>query len=135
MRLHLAIAAGTALGGLSRYLVGIAVVGGLGLAHPVATLAVNLLGCLLIGAFATLTGPQGRLKVSPTVYQTVVTGFLGGFTTFSMLSVETLDWAHANGLTSAAVVLGLHLIAALAATWLGHGLATRYNASRPRNPG
>ncbi|ANB01947.1 CrcB family protein [Ectothiorhodospira sp. BSL-9] len=133
MRLYLAIAAGTALGGLTRYLVGVAVVGGMGLVHPVATLTVNVLGCLLIGAFATLTGPGGRLKVSPTIYQAVVTGFLGGFTTFSMLSVETLDWAYQNGLTSAAIAMGLHLIAALAAAWLGHGLAARFNASRPHN--
>ncbi|MCG5514707.1 CrcB family protein [Ectothiorhodospira sp. 9100] len=134
MRLRLAIAAGTALGGLTRYLTGIMVVGGLGLVHPIATLGVNLLGCLLIGAFATLTGPGGRLRVGPVTHQAVVTGFLGGFTSFSMLSVETLDWAHSNGLTSATIAMGLHLIAALAAAWLGHGLAARYNASRPRNP-
>ncbi|MFP4080445.1 MAG: CrcB family protein [Ectothiorhodospira sp.] len=127
MRLHLAIAAGTALGGTGRHLVDALVTGPLGLPPQAATLAVNLLGSLLIGLFAGLAGPGGRLRVGPEAYQAVVTGLLGGLTTFSLLGLQTLQGSRADHLPWALTGLLLHLLAAVAAAGLGHVLATRLN--------
>jgi fluoride exporter len=127
MRVYLAIAAGTALGGLSRYLVAIVFVQGLGLAHPMATAFVNVTGSFLIGLFAALTEPDGRWLVGSTPRQAVMTGFLGGYTTFSLLSLETLALLQTGALGAAILNLGGSLAAALAAVWLGFALAVRIN--------
>jgi CrcB protein len=63
---------------------------------PAGTLAVNLLGCFAIGLFAKIvTDEAARL--------TLMTGFLGGFTTFSAFSLETMQLFR-NGLISTAVM-------------------------------
>ena len=84
---------------------------------PVGTLAVNLLGCALIGVFAAfaeaLPGLNGPARLL------LVTGVLGGYTTFSAFGLETMlllrrgDAALAAGYVAASVLLGL------AAVWLG----------------
>jgi CrcB protein len=127
VRIYLAIAAGTALGGLSRYLVAIVLAQGLGLAHPLATAFVNVTGSFLIGLFATLTDPDGRWFVGSTARQAVMTGFLGGYTTFSLLSLETLALLQTGAVGAAILNLGGSLAAALVAVWLGFVLATRIN--------
>ncbi|MBY0339190.1 MAG: CrcB family protein [Acetobacteraceae bacterium] len=107
----LLVAAGGAAGSVARYLVALASLAWLGAAHPWGTLAVNVLGSAAIGAAAAagLEG-QGRLLL--------VTGFLGGFTTFSAFSLETvLLWERAPWMAIAYVAasLGLGLGAFLAA--------------------
>ncbi|MBK1693005.1 CrcB family protein [Ectothiorhodospira mobilis] len=131
MRLHLAIAAGTALGGTLRHLTDALATGPLGLSPQAATLGINLLGSLLIGLFAGLAGPGGCLRVGTTLYQAVVTGLLGGLTTFSLLSLQSLAGALETGPLPALAGLLLHLLAAVAAAALGHATATRVNRLRP----
>lgn len=127
MRIYLAIAAGTALGGLARVLAGSAVVQGLGLAEPLATAFVNVSGSFVIGLFATLTEPDGRLFLGSAARQMVMTGFLGGYTTFSILSLETLALLQAGRADLAALNMTLSLALALLAVWLGHLIALRLN--------
>jgi CrcB protein len=127
MRLHLAIAAGTALGGTLRHLTDALATGPLGLSPQAATLGVNLLGSLLIGLFTGLAGPGGRLRVGAATYQAVVTGLLGGLTTFSLLSLQSLAVALETGPLPALAGLLLHLLAAVAAAALGHAAALRLN--------
>ena len=55
----------------------------LGETFPWGTLLVNNTGSLIIGFFATLTGPDGRIFASSTVRQFVMIGLCGGYTTFS----------------------------------------------------
>jgi CrcB protein len=62
---------------------------------PWGTIAVNVVGSLLIGLFAT-SGPDGRLLVGTTARQFVTLGLLGGSTTFSSFSLQTLTLAQ-NG--------------------------------------
>ncbi len=82
----LAIFIGGGLGALARYGVSLAV-GMKAASFPYATFAVNILGALLIGAFLEYGALKGGLP--PTLKLFIVTGFLGGFTTFSAFSLES----------------------------------------------
>jgi CrcB protein len=94
----LLVAAGGAAGSVARYLVGLAA-GGLGMGFPWGTLAVNLLGSALVGLAAGLgAGGDARLLW--------VTGFLGGFTTFSAFSLEAFGLAGRSPFLAALYVLG-----------------------------
>jgi CrcB protein len=99
----LLVAAGGALGSVLRYLVSLAALGWLGAGFPWGTLAVNLLGSAAIGLLAGLgIGGPARLFL--------VTGLLGGFTTFSAFSLETaLLWERAPGLAAAYVAASVGL--------------------------
>ena len=122
------IAVGSAIGGVARYwCTGIAA-RIFGETFPWGTLFVNVVGSLIIGFFATLTGPDGRIFAGTTMRQFVMIGLLGGFTTFSSFSLQTLnlasdgEWLQAGGNIVASVVLCLF------AVWLGHLLAVSINA-------
>jgi CrcB protein len=88
---------------------------------------VNVLGSFLIGVVATLSGPDGRLLVSPVTRQFWLIGIFGGFTTFSAFSLQTLslaqdgEWLRAGG--NVALSVGL----CLAFVWLGAALASWVN--------
>jgi hypothetical protein len=75
--IFLAVAAGSALGGLARYALGGIVARSFGETFPWGTLVVNVLGSFLIGLVATLTGPDGRLLVSPVTRQFWMPGLFG----------------------------------------------------------
>jgi len=76
------VAVGGAVGSTLRYLVSLGAASALGLGFPWGTLAVNVVGSVAIGALASL-GVQGN------AWLLLVTGLLGGFTTFSAFSLET----------------------------------------------
>ena len=86
------IASGGAIGSVARYWMQGAVYSLTGLAFPLGTIAVNVLGCFLIGLlYATFNGP---LPVRDEIRIGLMVGVLGGFTTFSAFSLETLVMAH-----------------------------------------
>jgi len=128
--LYLWIAAGSALGGVARYWCTGVAARLLGETFPWGTLFVNVLGSFIIGFFATVTGPDGRIFAGSTMRQFVMIGVLGGFTTFSSFSLQTLnlandgEWLQAGGNIVASVVL------CLVAVWLGHLLALSINAMK-----
>ena len=124
---YLIIAIGSALGGLARY--GCGLLGAaLGIASfPWATLVINLLGSFVIGGFATLTGPDGRVYVGPLGRQFVMVGLCGGYTTFSAYSLETLDLLQHGRPLAALAYVGLTLALGLGAVWLGHMIAMKAN--------
>jgi CrcB protein len=124
-RLHLAVGCGAGLGALLRFVTGLAVVAA-GLPAIAATGLVNLAGSFVIGAFVTLSGPDGRLALGPAARQFVTAGFCGGLTTFSTLSVETVLLA-ARAPAAAGLALGLTLFLSLVAVWAGHAVARRLN--------
>ncbi|RAH99315.1 fluoride efflux transporter CrcB [Acuticoccus sediminis] len=80
----LCVALGGAVGALGRFWANVLISGLVGAALPYATFTVNVLGSFLIGVLATLL--SGRLALTALV----VTGALGGFTTFSTFSIETV---------------------------------------------
>jgi fluoride exporter len=126
--LYLWIAAASALGGVARYFCTGVASRLLGETFPWGTLFVNVTGSFIIGFFATLTGPDGRIFAGTTTRQFVMTGILGGFTTFSSFSLQSLnlandgEWLQAGGNVVGSVVL------CLVAVWLGHMLALSLNA-------
>ncbi len=125
MKVWVAIALGSAVGGLLRYLSTVVVVAGLGQSALWATALVNPLGSLLIGYFAAVAGPQGARPVGTTLYLGVTVGFFGGFTTFSILSLETLNLLIDGRAGLAAINIGGSLLLSLLAVWYGFRFGMR----------
>jgi CrcB protein len=111
----LAVALGGAIGSMARHGVNV-VVARLGQSVPYATVAVNLVGCAVIGILAGLIA-SARLSMTPTARLFVFVGVLGGFTTFSSFGLDTFTLAregrHAAALGNVAiqVILGLAAVA------------------------
>jgi CrcB protein len=130
LALYLWVALGSALGGAARFFCTGIAARLLGETFPWGTLFVNVFGSFIIGFFATLTGPDGRIFAGTTARQFVMTGILGGFTTFSSFSLQTLnlandgEWFQAGGNIIASLVL------CFLAVWLGHMLAMYINAPK-----
>jgi len=114
------IAAGGATGALARYGVGLALPHDQG-AFPLGTFLVNVVGCLLIGAL--IVAVTEWRPTHPLVRPFVVTGFLGGFTTFSTYAVDAEQLLGTGRVGVAAAYLAGTLAAAVLATWLGIRLA------------
>jgi CrcB protein len=119
------VAAGSIVGGLARYLTGLALDTGPG--FPWNTLFINALGSLIIGFYATLTGPDGRVLARPEHRQFVMTGFCGGYTTFSTFSLEAFRLFHGGMKYTALAYIAASLVCWLLSVWLGHMMAARYN--------
>lgn len=118
----LAVALGSAIGGVGRYLLGI-VLQRPGIGFPVGTLVVNVLGCFAIGVILRVgVDPQA---MTPATRTFLTVGVCGGFTTFSTFSVETLAllesgaWGRGTAYIMASVVLSV-----LAAA-VGYGIPGR----------
>lgn len=126
MSVQIAVALGAALGGALRVLCA-DVANALDLAPLWSTAFVNVTGSLAIGFFATLTGPDGRVMVSPAWRQFFMVGVFGGFTTFSILSLETLNLLMAGKTMAGSANIGMSLGLCLLAVWAGHALAERVN--------
>ncbi|MEP9373727.1 fluoride efflux transporter CrcB [Mesorhizobium sp. KR1-2] len=129
-RLYLAVSAGAVIGSVSRALASLAALAWIGPGFPWGTLFVNVVGSFIIGFYATLTGPGGRLFSSTHQRQFVMAGFCGGFTTFSTFSLETLQLAQGGAWLVAALNVSVSVAAWLGAVWLGHMLALRLNRLR-----
>jgi CrcB protein len=124
--LYAFVVAGGIVGSLMRWLAALvlpAVAGG----FPWPTLFANVTGCFIIGLYAGLTGPDGRLFVDPRKRQFVMTGICGGYTTFSGFTVEMLRFVQAGDTGQAALYLGVSVVSWLAAVWLGDIAARRLN--------
>ena len=120
---YLWIALGSALGGAARYgCVGLAA-RWLGAAFPWGTLLVNVSGSLVIGFLAALMAPDGRLLATPDTRAFLMIGILGGFTTFSSFSLETLNLVRDGEWLFAFVNVVLSVLLCLVAVWLGHAAA------------
>ena len=97
----LAVIIGSAVGGLSRYGVGLVTHHFLGDELPFGTLAVNTLGCAIVGFLSAAGGVKFNLSHEARLL--LVTGFCGGFTTFSAFILES-ESMFRNGVTVVAAV-------------------------------
>src|ERR1041385_8341500 len=123
--LYACVAIGAVLGGLARYLVSLLILPVWG--FPLATLFVNVTGSFIIGFYGTLSGPDGRWFASTQQRQFVMTGFCGGYTTFSSFSLETFRLLHGGMIKTAFSYIAASVVSWLLAVWLGHLLASRLN--------
>jgi CrcB protein len=124
---YLWIALGSALGGVARYWLSGVVARRFGEAFPAGTLIVNITGSFVIGFVATLTDPGGRLLMSVTTRQFIMLGVLGGYTTFSSFSLQTLNLARDGEWLYAGANVVLSVSLCLLAVWFGHIVARMIN--------
>jgi CrcB protein len=94
---------------------------GLGSKMPYAILTCNLLGCLLIGIIYGLVKSHHPTWISPLA----VTGFLGGFTTFSTFALDSQKLMQAGNIGLAISYILISLLGGLALCFLGYYLAQR----------
>jgi fluoride exporter len=127
---YLWIAIGSALGGVARYWCSGVAARLIGETFPWGTLIVNIVGSFVIGFFATLTGPDGRVYVGSTARQFVTIGICGGYTTFSSFSIQTLNLVQDGEWFRAGANTGLSVICCLLAVWAGYLLAASLNAMK-----
>ncbi|MGR3796507.1 fluoride efflux transporter CrcB [Vannielia sp. SX4] len=116
------VALGGALGASARYLTGVAAIRVMGPGFPWGTLTVNVAGSLLMGLFAALVGLRGGHAFSPFV----MTGLLGGFTTFSAFSLDAVTLLERGQMGTAALYVvasvTLSILALIAGLALGRGV-------------
>lgn len=118
MRLTLLIGLGGAAGSVLRYWLAGLVHRRLGDAgFPAGTLAVNVAGCLAIGALTALAESRGA--GSPETRALLMVGLLGGFTTFSAFGNETLNLIREGEPLLAGTNVAANVFLGLAAVWLG----------------
>jgi fluoride exporter len=121
MRAYLAIAIGGTLGCWARYAMTDLVQTIYGREFPYATLAINILGSFLMGFLFIET--IERLTISPYLRIGILTGFLGGFTTFSTFAMETLLLAEQGEEAKSVLYVALSLVLGLVAAFGGAYIA------------
>ena len=88
---------------------------------PYGTLAVNILGCFLIGFFGGIG--ENRNFFRPETRLLVFVGFLGGFTTFSTFGYEVFQLCRDGQLLAAGINVLTHVLLGLLAVWVGYSVS------------
>lgn len=120
---YLGVMAGGAAGVGARLFLSNYIANQFGQSFPWGTLIVNVSGCFIIGLFSGITGPDGLFMTSPLVRQIVTIGILGGFTTFSAFSLQTISLLADGDFFYGAFNIVASLLFCLAGTWLGLAMA------------
>ncbi|URF47027.1 fluoride efflux transporter CrcB [Dinoroseobacter shibae] len=116
----LQVALGGAVGASLRWLLGVGVLRLTGpTAFPVAVLGANVLGSFLMGVFVVMAAHRGLTHLSPLV----MTGLLGGFTTFSAFSLETVTLIERGQLGLAAGYVLASVVLSVGGLWTGMHMA------------
>ncbi len=109
------VALGGAIGASARFLTGVAVLRITGPGFPLGVMVANILGSFVMGAFVVWAANRSMTHLAPFV----VTGILGGYTTFSAFSLETMTMIERGQTGSAALYMILSVGGALGAIMLG----------------
>lgn len=125
--MYLWVALGSAIGGVARYWCSGIVARLIGETFPWGTMTVNAVGSFLIVVFFTVTEPDGRLLASPALRQFVMVGLMGGYTTFSSFSLQTLQLARDGEWLLAALNVVGSVVICLGAAWFGYVIGTLIN--------
>lgn len=118
------VALGGAIGASLRYLAGVAILRAWGPGFPMAVLSVNVLGSFLMGVVVVVLGQKGLNHLSPLL----MTGVLGGFTTFSAFSLEAFTLFERGEVGSAALYVALSVVGSIGALVIGITLARGFLA-------
>ncbi len=108
---------GGGIGAVSRYGLAGLVQRISGIAFPIGTMSVNVLGSLLIGLIMSLS--DRFMVITPNVRVFLTIGTLGGFTTFSTFSYETMNLMHDGEIIAASLNVTVTVIGCLAGVWAG----------------
>ena len=118
------VALGGGCGAVLRFLLGAPVAAAFGRAFPFATLSVNVIGALAIGVLYVAL--DERLPHAQGWRLLLMTGLLGGFTTFSAFSLETLQLIEAGELARALLYVAASVGLCLLSCWAGMGLSRQF---------
>jgi len=97
---------------------------------PWGTIIVNVTGCFIIGFIFTISASEGRIILSSLTRNFIMIGILGGYTTFSSFSLQTLTLAQDGQWWGAAANVLLSVVLCLAGVWFGAMLAGSLNQMR-----
>lgn len=109
---------GAGLGGVFRFWISTFTYGLLGRQFPYGTLVVNVTGCFLMG-FLFVVLLERFNGIGPSLRSLLLIGLLGGYTTFSSFSIETLNLFENGAILSGALNILLSVSLCIAASWLG----------------
>jgi fluoride exporter len=121
MRLLLLAAAGGAIGSAARHLVNVGALRAWGPAFPWSTLVVNAVGCLIMGVLAEAV--SAKYDAAPALRVFLMTGILGGFTTFSAFALDFAALIERKSHMTAALYLGASVGLSLLGVFVGLALA------------
>ncbi len=130
---YLVIGLGGALGSMLRFGIGTFIDNSVqksGQIFPWGTIVVNITGCFVIGFVFTISTAEGRLFLNPLTRNFITIGILGGYTTFSSFSWQTLALAQDGQWFGAAANVLLSVVLCLVGVWLGAMLAGSLNQMR-----
>ncbi|MEP5152283.1 fluoride efflux transporter CrcB [Planktotalea sp.] len=113
------VALGGALGSSLRYLSGLALTKAFPMSFPIGVLPVNVLGSFLMGVFVVFAHQKGFTLAN----LFVMTGLLGGFTTFSAFSLEAVTLMERGQMGQAALYMGLSLVLSILGLMAGLAVA------------
>jgi CrcB protein len=116
MKIILVIGIGSCIGGIFRYLLSQFIQNKFLSAFPYGTMTVNIIGCFLIGVVFAFSD-RGNFTIEWRLF--LATGLLGGFTTFSSFSLETVSLLRGGQLWHAFVYIACSIIIGLLATFAG----------------
>ena len=116
----LLVAVGGAIGSLLRYYVGLGSLRLMGPGFPWGTLVVNVVGCFIIGVFAEMIAR--RFNASVELRLLLITGFLGGFTTFSAFSLDAITLFERGDIFAGGIYIVASVGLSMAAVMAGLGL-------------
>lgn len=116
------VAIGGALGSVSRYLLGTwTQTLSKSIDFPYGTLAVNLIGCFVIGFLSQIAEARGAFTPESRAF--IFVGLLGGFTTFSSFGNDTINLFRDGETFNALANVGANVILGLALVWFGRMVA------------
>jgi CrcB protein len=131
---YLVVGLGGALGSMLRFGIGTFIDSSVtksGQIFPWGTIFANITGCFVIGLVATVSAPgTGRYMISPLLLRFITIGMLGGYTTFSSFTLQTLNLWNANQRGGAAVNVLISVVLCLLGVWLGAAVADSINKLR-----
>ncbi len=117
MSIYIAIAVGGSLGAVSRYWVSTGTYQWLGMGFPYGTLAVNLLGSLVMGFLSVML--VERFALSEALRFGLLVGFLGSFTTFSAFAMDSINLLNSGALLKSLGYMLLSVVFCVVGAWAG----------------